>query len=907
MATLSNLSTSTLALKGAGTEYNYLQRFFATKAEADAALSDGSWVPTAGKLNGCLTGDQGLLVYNEGTSSLDLADEATRAYVDAQIGALVDGAPGTLDTLNELAAAINDNPNYFTDAEAARQANTNLINAETSRATAAEAAIQADVDQNEADADAAIAAVQADVDQNEADADAADAALDARLVVLEADPTTATAVAAVQADVDQNEADADAAIAAEEARALAAEALLAPLASPILTGTPQAPTANAGTSTTQLATTAFVSTAVANLVDNAPGTLDTLNEIAVALGNDANLSTTLTNSIAAVQADVDQNELDSDTADAALGVRIDNVETEIDTARTNIYAALGRTEGVQSMGTFTGSLLGDNQTVKDLLQTLETKAESLDLLKANLTGATFTGDIVVDEGTGSTIKLETSGVTSAGIHIEGPSGSMGYLDTTNGFGNDSLQIYSANTWCRAINGGTGNLIVDGTLTLAGTALTATFAELNYVDGVTSNVQTQLDAIQADVDQNESDADTAIAAVQADVDQNEIDSDAADAAIVDGTTNFTGFQLQGTAVTANGAELNYVDVTAVGTAEANKAMVLDAGKSISGINSLTCVDLTVQGTTTTVDTVTMQATNAIAFEGATADSNETTLTIIDPDADRTIKLPNQSGCLPVLAADSNTAITATPEELNLLDGVTATTAELNFVDGVTSAIQDQLDAIQADVNQNESDADSAIAANEAHVDNLVALSGVAKDQVHLSTFTGSTIVDNRTVKAALQDLETAVETKLASSAVSTFGGTLIDDADAAAARTTLGLGSAATTDSGDYATAAQGATADAALPAAGAQAALSVDHLITLSGVAEGSDDFGTFTGSTIGDNLALKAILQAVETAVEARLATTGVTTLLSEYANDGAAETGGVPVGGLYYDGNGHVRVRLV
>ena len=59
----------------------------------------------------------------------------------------------------------------------------------------------------------AVAAVQSDVDQNEADSDAADAALSGRLDVLEADPTTATAVAAVQGDVDQNEADADAALA----------------------------------------------------------------------------------------------------------------------------------------------------------------------------------------------------------------------------------------------------------------------------------------------------------------------------------------------------------------------------------------------------------------------------------------------------------------------------------------------------------------------------------------------------------------------------------------------------------------------------------------------------------------------------------------------------------------------
>ena len=71
-----------------------------------------------------------------------------------------------------------------------------------------------------------------------------------------------------------------------------------PLASPALTGTPTAPTATAGTNTTQVATTEFVSTAVANLVDSAPGTLDTLNELAAALGDDANFSTTVTNSLA---------------------------------------------------------------------------------------------------------------------------------------------------------------------------------------------------------------------------------------------------------------------------------------------------------------------------------------------------------------------------------------------------------------------------------------------------------------------------------------------------------------------------------------------------------------------------------------------------------------------------------
>jgi len=78
-----------------------------------------------------------------------------------------------------------------------------------------------------------------------------------------------------------------------------ASSTYAPIASPTFTGVPAAPTATAGTSTTQVATTAFVGTAVSNLVASAPSTLDTLNELASALGNDASFSTTVTNSIAA--------------------------------------------------------------------------------------------------------------------------------------------------------------------------------------------------------------------------------------------------------------------------------------------------------------------------------------------------------------------------------------------------------------------------------------------------------------------------------------------------------------------------------------------------------------------------------------------------------------------------------
>ena len=75
----------------------------------------------------------------------------------------------------------------------------------------------------------------------------------------------------------------------------------APKASPALTGTPTAPTAEAGTATTQIATTEFVNTAINNLIGTAPETLDTLEEIANAINNDKDVYDTLTNAVASKQ------------------------------------------------------------------------------------------------------------------------------------------------------------------------------------------------------------------------------------------------------------------------------------------------------------------------------------------------------------------------------------------------------------------------------------------------------------------------------------------------------------------------------------------------------------------------------------------------------------------------------
>ncbi|HBQ4297761.1 TPA: tail fiber protein [Escherichia coli] len=75
----------------------------------------------------------------------------------------------------------------------------------------------------------------------------------------------------------------------------------APLNSPTLTGTPTTPTARQGTNNTQIASTAFVMAAIAALVDSSPDALNTLNELAAALGNDPNFATTMTNALAGKQ------------------------------------------------------------------------------------------------------------------------------------------------------------------------------------------------------------------------------------------------------------------------------------------------------------------------------------------------------------------------------------------------------------------------------------------------------------------------------------------------------------------------------------------------------------------------------------------------------------------------------
>ena len=141
------------------------------------------------------------------------------------------------------------------------------------------------------------------------------------------------------------------------------------------------------------------------------------------------------------------------------------------------------------------------------------------------------------------------------------------------------------------------------------------------------------------------------------------------------------------------------------------------------------------------------------------------------------------------------------------------------------------------------------------------------------------------------LNAAITNKLNASAVSTFGGTLIDDADAAAARTTLGLGTAASTNSSDYATAAQGALAASALQSETSHADVVLDGDFTSAGLMT-SDGSGTYSITAAADFATAaqgtKADSAVQPAAIASMVETTDSIDVLSDVDTTTAAPTSG-------------------
>ena len=128
--------------------------------------------------------------------------------------------------------------------------------------------------------------------------------------------------------------------------------------------------------------------------------------------------------------------------------------------------------------------------------------------------------------------------------------------------------------------------------------------------------------------------------------------------------------------AGGAD-DLIDFSSAGsvvvkTNDVARLTVADASTTV-GNNLIVSGDLTVNGTTTSVNSTTIEITSSFTFEGASPDAHETVFGVTDPVADATINLPAMAAGtyhVPVLAAVSTTAITATPAEINLIDGGTA---------------------------------------------------------------------------------------------------------------------------------------------------------------------------------------------------------------------------------------------
>ena len=738
MTAITTLGVDNLSLRGAGTEYNLCTRLFTTKAEADAALAlgaaSGGWQPVAGKTNICITADQGILKYDFSSTALVVSDTATRAYVDTQVAALVDSAPGALDTLNELAAAINDDANAFTTLN-------NAI-----------AAVQTDVNTNESDADAAIAANEVHIDNAATLSGVAkdsthlatftgstitdNQTIKAALQLLE------TKVEAVQTDVDGNESDADTAIAANE------------------------------THIDNAATLSGVAKDATDLGTFTGGTIADSTTTKAALQ-------ALETKVEAVQTDVDGNESDADAAIAANEVHIDNivslsgvakdaanlgsfsgstisangtvkagiqeletaVETKLNTSGAkaaldvdHLITLSGVAAAADNLGTFTGSTISDSRTAKQALQELETALEEVDANADNLTTAVGVAEQAEHMGTFSGSTISANGTAKEAIQ-ELETAVETKLNTT---------------------GAQAALHVDHIITLSGVAQAAddlgtftggTIADSATVKAALQALETKVEAVQTDVDGNESDADTAIAANETHIDN---------------------------AVTLTGVAK---DATHLGT-----------------------------------------------FTGS-------------------------------LISDSRTVKQALQE------------------------IETGIAAVQTDVDGNESDADTAIAANETHIDNMATLTGVAKDETSLATFTGSTISDSRTVKQALQEIETAVETK-AAVAGPTFTGTPAAPTASAGTNTTQVATTAfVTTAISNLINGAPGAldTLNEIADAIADDANVAANLTTLINARVESAD--GTHTGTT--------------------QIALLKMSSGLVNAANDSAAASAGVAVNQLYRNGS--------
>ena len=366
----------------------------------------------------------------------DVNSAFVQAYIDAAIAGVVDLAPETLNSLNELAAAINDDPAFYaTVASDVAELNTDVTALVTALGVA----------ENDTDVGtfssptlpdgttlrAVLEAFAGAYDTTKSNLESADTALSGRIDTLEADPTTAAAVAAVQADVDQNELDSDAADLALSNRLDVLEA----------------------DPTTQ----AYVDNAVSALVDLAPATLDTLNELAASIGDDADFIGTMNAANTALS-----NRLDTLEADPTTQTYVDGINTALD-GRLDVLEADPTTQTLlDAEATTRGNADTALSGRLDVLEADPTTQTAVDA-KLNTADPAATGALTVDTNArlqfDSNLTKVENVLRGTGINIGNniemrPAAAGGRVEITGDLLLDASDLVNANNDVDAAAGGT---------------------------------------------------------------------------------------------------------------------------------------------------------------------------------------------------------------------------------------------------------------------------------------------------------------------------------------------------------------------------------------------------------------------------------------------------------------------
>ena len=384
------------------------------------------------------------------------------------------------------------------------------------------------------------------------------------------------------------------------------------------------------------ATKNYVDTQVSGLVDSAPGALDTLNELAAAINDDASFSTTITNSIA-----------------------------------TKLPLAGGTMSGAIAMGTNKITGLGDPTANQDAATKKYTTDTFLPLAGGTLTGAVAAGSN----------KITASYTPSASADLT----TKTYVDGILGSGTAAATSATA-----AASSATA---AASSATAAATSATAAASSATSAAASFDSFDDRYLGAKSSAPSTDNDGDALqVGTLYFNTTSNSMQvyggsGFTAAGSSVNGTTNRNTYTATSGQTSFSATyDAGFVDVYLNGvklllgtdfTATSGTAIVLASGATAGDI-----VDIVGYGTFTLATHYTKTESDARYL----LESNNLSDLTSASTAITNLGITSTAAELNILDG-----VTATATELNLLDGVTATTAELNYVDGVTSAIQTQIDA------------------------------------------------------------------------------------------------------------------------------------------------------------------------------------------------------------------------